>query len=430
MRIPFLGSGSPANGRTNSRTEQRRSRRPLVCETLDARRLLAGDPIPEVEPNDSESTATAFQLAANDSVRLIGTSQSQDDKDFFAFTAPVDMQVMASMVSSGGAKLEIENASGNEVLETEPKDQVNSGSWMARAGERYVLRLRAPSKSAAEYELTLTSGSQGNVGNGTENPNNGSSGAVSPGPEVEPNDRPGQATRVQLAATSQLTLSGSVTKKDRDFFQIESASAGTVTVDTGTSGVKVSIESTSGVKRFESEPNDGVTTGTFAIAAGEVVILRARGVALQASDYSIKLSLNTDPATSASNTNPSASTSSSKTRVSDAWCDASNDGQVTALDALLVINYLNRHSHSSIDDAVVSLDTNDDRVVTALDALLIINRINSKSSSIRTSSSSAASVSDHAGLDDHGVENSVADDHGVDKNDAVDDSDMRRRKTT
>ena len=61
--------------------------------------------------------------------------------------------------------------------------------------------------------------------------------------------------------------------------------------------------------------------------------------------------------------------------------DVNNDGRVTPLDALLVINYLagSREApaqSSTTDEAIVQfIDTNDDGSVTALDALLVINDI-------------------------------------------------------
>lgn len=60
--------------------------------------------------------------------------------------------------------------------------------------------------------------------------------------------------------------------------------------------------------------------------------------------------------------------------------DVNADGNVTALDALLVINYISRHGSGgvptiSIDDGAWYYDVNGDGVVTALDALLVINHI-------------------------------------------------------
>lgn len=64
--------------------------------------------------------------------------------------------------------------------------------------------------------------------------------------------------------------------------------------------------------------------------------------------------------------------------------DVSNDQRVTAVDALMVINYLNRNPDSTLfgesDDA--SVDVNGDGRVTALDALTIINLLNRSSSMV------------------------------------------------
>ena len=61
--------------------------------------------------------------------------------------------------------------------------------------------------------------------------------------------------------------------------------------------------------------------------------------------------------------------------------DVNDDGSVTALDALYVINWLNSNSSSKVlgsifDSTVGYVDTNGNDFVTALDALLIINRLN------------------------------------------------------
>ncbi len=60
-----------------------------------------------------------------------------------------------------------------------------------------------------------------------------------------------------------------------------------------------------------------------------------------------------------------------------AWdaVDTSHDTFVTALDALLVINWLNQATQQSVPYES-ALDVNDDGFITALDALLVINRLN------------------------------------------------------
>ncbi len=60
--------------------------------------------------------------------------------------------------------------------------------------------------------------------------------------------------------------------------------------------------------------------------------------------------------------------------------DINDDGSVTALDALLIINYINSDGASNIppdsNPAFGWLDSSKDNTVTALDALLVINEIN------------------------------------------------------
>lgn len=59
--------------------------------------------------------------------------------------------------------------------------------------------------------------------------------------------------------------------------------------------------------------------------------------------------------------------------------DSSGDGNLSAVDALLVINYINTADSSQVPDTAPSrgqVDVNDDGFVTAIDALLIINALN------------------------------------------------------
>ncbi len=64
--------------------------------------------------------------------------------------------------------------------------------------------------------------------------------------------------------------------------------------------------------------------------------------------------------------------------------DVNNDGFISPLDALVVINYLNLHGASPVSwDGVTQpttyWDTNGDRSITPIDVLLVINRINIQS---------------------------------------------------
>ena len=59
--------------------------------------------------------------------------------------------------------------------------------------------------------------------------------------------------------------------------------------------------------------------------------------------------------------------------------DVDDDGSVTPLDALIVINHLNRGGDDSISVGGQFHDVDDDSQVTPLDALILINDLNSKS---------------------------------------------------
>ena len=349
--------------------------RTLFVEELTSRQLMAID-VAEFEPNNSESQATPFQLPATEAVVLRGNSTSQNDKDYFAFTANASGPVTIGVSSNAGAKLEVTTRAGTQLFETEPKDGVNSGAFQSVAGTTYLLRMRAPDKAAAAYAVTVsaagTVGSPANPGGGTGGSTGGSGGSTSSGSavaEAEPNDDVSQAVQLTLVANEPRSLTGAASKKDRDFFLVTPASAGTVSIDTGNSGVKVSIETRQGAKLFESEPNDSVTKGTFSITAGQAFVLRVRGLTSSATNYSVSVSLSGTPVTSGTTATPAART------VPLQWLDTSDDGVVSPLDALMVINHLSRKHESAHDDAMFQFDMNDDSFVSPIDALLVINHL-------------------------------------------------------
>lgn len=359
----------------------------LQFERLDVRQLMAVDVL-ESEPNNDETQANRFEWAGQTEVRLLGTSQGKDDKDYFVFTSPADTRVNVNVVSAAGAKLEVNASNGTQVFENEPGHGLTSGWWQAAAGESYRLRLRAPDQTPAVYAVSLTTGQ----GSGSGNSSGGNSNVIS-GAEVEPNNKPDLATSAVLSASAPISLTGNASKRDRDFFRVQTDSAGMVTIDTGNSGIKVSLETSQGVKLFESEPQDGITRASFDAAAGSVFFVRARGTSGDVTHYSLALTL-----AAGTNAGQTGSTDASNT-VRDAWLDSSDDGMVSPIDALMVINHINSHGAGhAADDALLGLDTNDDRVISALDVLLVVNRINQHGSS--------------------------------DVNDAFDDSDIRKRNRT
>ena len=350
--------------------------RTLFVENLTARQLMAID-VAEFEPNNSESQATPFQLPATEAVILRGNSTSQNDKDYFAFTAHVSGPVTVEVNSNAGAKLEVATRAGAQLFESEPKDGVNSGTFQSVAGTAYLLRLRAPDKAAAAYTVTVAAGGTVGTPSHPDDSTGGSSGGTSSGSsvaEAEPNDDAGRAIQLSLVTNEPRTLTGTASKKDRDFFVITPTSTGTVSIDTGASGIKVSIETRQGAKLFESEPNDGVTNGAFSVAAGQDFVLRVRGLRSSTTDYSIAISLTGTPEPGSGTTAAAVSPG-----VPIQWLDVSDDGVVSALDALLVINQLSREHQAAHDAAMLQFDLNDDSCVSPLDALLVINHLTSRS---------------------------------------------------
>ncbi|MDX1927687.1 MAG: hypothetical protein SFV81_14290 [Pirellulaceae bacterium] len=388
--------------------------RALFVENLSPRQLMAID-VAEIEPNNSESQATSFQFSAAESTVLRGSSSSQNDKDYFAFTAIASGPVTVGVNSNAGAKLEVTTRAGAQLFETEPKDGVNSGTFQTVAGTFYLLRMRAPDKAAATYAVTVSGGATGNSGSNS----GGSTGGGSTGNtnstvvEAEPNNDASQAVQLSLVANEPRTLTGVASKKDRDFFIVTPTSSGTVSIDTGNSGIKLSIETRQGSKLFESEPNDGVTQGSFTVTEGQVLVLRARGLNSAPTNYSIAVSLSgaTSGATNGTTTTGGAAAVPTAKAVPVQWLDTSDDGLVSPLDALLVINQLTTEhpeAHGAVhsaahDAAMLQFDMNDDSLVSPIDALLVINHLSGHhrgSDDLQPEGESGRTKSPAAGNDD------------------------------
>jgi hypothetical protein len=115
--------------------------------------------VAEVEPNDLRSDARLFDFPGASPVALLGVSTSKDDRDFFAARAGQAGELRAQVVASDGgivAALEVEDELGNTVLETEPNNGLNTGSFLAVAGRLYYFRLRSPGLSPASYRVVLS----------------------------------------------------------------------------------------------------------------------------------------------------------------------------------------------------------------------------------------------------------------------------------
>lgn len=296
------------------------------------------DLVAEAEPNDSRSEATAFAFGSDGEVQLAGVSQSDDDKDFFRFTASETglLRINVLAPNDNFAALQIEDAAGTKLFETEPNDGVQSGAFHVVAGTSYSLRMRSKTDAAAEYlvELKMTRDGDltadtvidrsdvveamlgwlhhGNSGHGADDNYDGrvsldeilrirnlqdASGAE-PGnvlTETESNGSQSSANRFRLGSDGAIQLQGtSRNDRDKDYFTFVPEVSGTLTVNVASPNgnfAALEIEDAASVDVFETEPNDDVNSGTSQVVAGTQYFVRLRGKTATAADYEVNLSL-------------------------------------------------------------------------------------------------------------------------------------------
>ena len=193
--------------------------------------------------------------------------------------------------------MEIEDPSGLNVFETEPNNGINSGALQLVAGTTYSIRLRSKNDDPAQYVVTLalqTTPGDNNPGDddGTDDQGSGDANTVS---ESEVNDTHAQATPFALGGDRAVQLVGtSQDKDDEDFFTFTPTSSGGLSVHVLTTNDNVpalEVEDVTGQEVFETEPNNGVNTGTFQLSAGTTYFLRLRSKTDDAAAYVVELNL-------------------------------------------------------------------------------------------------------------------------------------------
>lgn len=96
--------------------------------------------------------------------------------------------------------------------------------------------------------------------------------------EVEPNDDQGSANAFVLHRSGNARLKGTFKNNgDRDYFTFTATRSGRMNVNVlglGGTFAKVEIETAASVDVFETEPNDGINTGSFRVNAGVTYIIR------------------------------------------------------------------------------------------------------------------------------------------------------------
>ncbi len=129
-----------------------------VTSGLDLSRMREGFQSSLEFYDDNRAGAARVQFDANGRARLTGTSVNHDDKHFFVFTPAASGTLGVTVQTTNGkfAKLQIENAAGVKVFETEPNDGVNTATGTVQAGVTYFVRLRSPDSGPATYVVDLT----------------------------------------------------------------------------------------------------------------------------------------------------------------------------------------------------------------------------------------------------------------------------------
>lgn len=244
-------------------------------ETLEPRVMLSAT-VMDTEPNDRQPQS--FSIPDDGLVHIVGTASGRKDRDFYLFTAPSSGTLDASVAAQGGAvKLEIETTrGGRNVLETEPQDGINADSAQLQAGQTYRIRLRSDSKTGTPtYDVTLQFNGTGGGGGGGGG--SGQTGGVVV--ETEANNTPSKANPFAFGNLTAVQLQGTASgKRDSDFFKFTAAESGTINVAVTATGalVQLEIETSSSINVFETDPNDGINSGSFQVQAGVTYIIRLR----------------------------------------------------------------------------------------------------------------------------------------------------------
>lgn len=274
-----------------ARKTSRHQLRPRV-DLLEGRQLLTV--VVETEPNNTAKTADVAAFPADGQLQLQGTSTSSADKDFFTFNAPKSgpLSIALNRTSGGRVEVSIETKTGVKVFETESNNGVVSGQANLVSGTNYVVRVRSKTRAAATYRVDMNLGSGSTTGGGN------TGGGVSTGTiaESEPNNDARSAKKFGLDAAGKAKLTGvSTSKDDSDFFVFTATKSGTLSVNvastTGTQPASLEVETPGSINVFETEPKNGVNSGSFQVVAGTTYTFRFRSKSTLAASYSADLSL-------------------------------------------------------------------------------------------------------------------------------------------
>ena len=271
--------------------------RRLRFEALDRREVMSAT-VFESEPNDTKRTADPVQLdTADNAAEVRGVVASRNDEDFFRYS-PTATGTLNLAIGDGptlAAKISVEDSTGKKLFESEPRNGIASGAFGVTAGKDIYIRVRGQNKTTGDYtlQLSLTAPVAPPVTPPVTPPivppvvpPGGTTGSILA--ERESNNTKSTANRADLGT---LQIQGTSTKRDDDFFALKATASGTVQITTISGNVKLSVEDARGNKLFESEPNDGITAGSFTAVAGTTYYLRIRGMSAALDPYLVDLAL-------------------------------------------------------------------------------------------------------------------------------------------
>jgi hypothetical protein len=276
---------------------------------------------------------------------VAGAIGARQDQDFFHFRAASAGSVDLVSETTGGfnTKITVETGLGQKLLETEPNNGINSGSFSVPAGQDVFIRVRGNRNATGDYTVHLTQNDSaiasrrgtraddslnssgddhgsiddnatcsaddhGRRGRGRDRGRRHDDGVAGTAllahvvgdpenaiSESEPNDRKEQADAFELGADGQAQLQGIASGlRDRDFYRFTASADGTLSVSVeATAGPvpKLQVEDEFGNKMLETEPNNGLNSGGFTVTGGTTYFIRLRSPGRAAAGYLVDLAL-------------------------------------------------------------------------------------------------------------------------------------------
>lgn len=270
-----------------------RARR-LSFQNLERREVMS-TMVLESEPNNRKSQSDVVQLDSVDqSAQVQGNIASRRDEDFFRYRPATSGRLALSLTDSPtlAAKISVEDVTGRKLFESEPKNGVTSGDFELVANREIFIRIRGQNRSTGEYSISLTLNAPPASPSDGSTPLAPASSIVN---EVESNDSKARANRVALESVGTTQIQGtSQSSNDKDFYAVTPTTSGILRVQvtsTGAGVAKLTVENAAGRKYFETEPNDGVDGGSFAVTAGTTYYFRLRSADPQIAPYLVDLAM-------------------------------------------------------------------------------------------------------------------------------------------